>query len=168
MNSARLDVAAEIIRACEGLTPTLTLLKGISIGEQFSPEPYLRPMGDIDILSESSAAPLVEARLLELGYRPTTEYPRAFYETHHHLRPLVHGRTRIWVEIHRGLFPPGSALGSERVFSVANVRAELRPSTFRNHSVYRLSDEFQLVYIPSHSPFGLRRVAAILPILHLL
>ena len=167
MNSDRLDVAAEIIRACEGLTPPLTLLKGISICEQFYPEPHLRPMGDIDILSESSAAPMVEARLLELGYRPTTEYPRAFYETHHHLRPLVHGRTRVWVEIHRGLFPLGSVLGSERVFSVANVRAELRPSSFRNHSVNRLSDEFQLVYIASHWAFGLRRVGGIVGMLDL-
>src|SRR5262249_8580402 len=69
--------------------------------------------------------------------------------------------------IHRGLFPPGSVLGSERVFSVANVLAELRPSSFRNHSVNRLSDEFQLVYIASHWAFGLRRVGGIVGMLDL-
>src|SRR5262249_17704820 len=73
MSSDRLDVADEIIRACEGWTPPLTLLKGISMCQQFYPEPHLRPMVDIDILSKSISAPLIEARLLEIGYRTTTE-----------------------------------------------------------------------------------------------
>src|SRR5262249_39728041 len=50
------DAAAELIRACEGRTPPLTLLKGISICEQVYPEPHLRFMGDIDVLAESTGA----------------------------------------------------------------------------------------------------------------
>src|SRR5262249_37104232 len=41
MAGERLDAAAELIRACEGRTPPLALLKGLSIGEQVCPEPHL-------------------------------------------------------------------------------------------------------------------------------
>lgn len=167
MTGERLDAADEMIRVCEGQTPPLTLLKGISICEQFYPEPHLRCMGDVDVLSERASASIVEARLLELGYRPTSKYPPEFYEAHHHLTPLFHARTRVWVEIHRGLFPAHSRVGSERAFSLANVAAELRPSTFRNRPVNRLSDELQVVYIASHWAFGLRRVGGIVGMLDL-
>src|SRR5215510_12185937 len=44
MASDRLDAVHEIIRACDGRMEPLTLLKGISMCEQFYPEPHLRPM----------------------------------------------------------------------------------------------------------------------------
>jgi hypothetical protein len=167
MAGERLDAADELIRACEGRTLPLTLLKGISICEQFYPEPHLRFMGDIDVLAEPTSAPIVEACLLELGYRRRSKYPSEFYEAHHHLTPLFHPRTRVWVEIHRGLFPVHSRVGAERAFGLANVAAELRPSTFRTHPVNRLSDELQVVYIASHWAFGLRRVGGIVGMLDL-
>ncbi len=167
MAGERLDAADEMIWACEGRTPPLTLLKGISICEQFYPEPHLRPMGDVDVLSEPTTAQIVEGHLLELGYRRTSEYPPEFYETHHHLTPLFHARKRVWVEIHRGLFPARSRVGSERAFSLANVAEELRPSRFRNRPVNRLSDELQLVYLASHWAFGLRRLGGIVGMLDL-
>src|SRR5215831_6299944 len=52
MTSERLDAVDEMIRVCAGRKMPLTLLKGISICEQFYPEPHLRPMGDIDVLTE--------------------------------------------------------------------------------------------------------------------
>jgi len=168
MAGERLDAAAELIRACEGRTPPLTLLKGISICEQVYPEPHLRFMGDIDVLAESTGAPIVEACLLDLGYQRRSKYPSEFYETHHHLTPLFHPHTRVWVEIHRGLFPVHSRVGAERAFGLANVAAELRPSTFRTRPVNRLSDELQVVYIASHWAFGLRRVGGIVGMLDLI
>ena len=168
MASERLDAAHEIIRACEGRTEPLTLLKGISICEQFYPEPQLRPMSDIDLLvGTAAAAASVETQVLELGYRHASPYPPDFYETHHHLRPLVHSRTRVCVEIHQGLFPPSSRIATERAFSRANLAAELRPSSFRNCRVNRLSEELQVVYIASHWAFALSRVGGIVGMLDL-
>src|SRR5262245_46656327 len=57
----QLSALAEIIVACEGRTPTLTILKGMSICTHHYPEPQLRPMRDIDILVDESAVPVVEA-----------------------------------------------------------------------------------------------------------
>lgn len=167
MASDRLDAAHEIVRACEARTEPLTLLKGISICEQFYPEPHLRPMGDIDLLAGTAAAGSIETQVLELGYRHASHYPPDFYETHHHLRPLVHARTRVCIEIHRELFPPSSRIATERAFSRANLAAELRPSSFRNCRVNRLSEELQIVYIASHWAFALSRVGGIVGMLDL-
>lgn len=168
LTAERLDAVEEIIRACEGRTPPLTLLKGISVCEQFYPEPHLRSMGDVDILSEPAAAATVEACLLDLGYRRPSDYAPEFYETHHHLMPLFHDRTRVCVEIHRGLFPSRSAISAERAFSPANITAELQASMFRNRPVNRFSEELQVVYIASHWAFGLRRVGGIVGMLDLI
>jgi hypothetical protein len=60
-----------------------------------------------------------------------------------------------------------SRLGAERAFGLANVAAELRPSTFRTRPVNRLSDELQVVYIASHWAFELRRVGGVVGMLDL-
>lgn len=165
INGQQLDAMDEIIRACDGHAPPLTLLKGISVCSQHYPEPHLRVMRDIDVLVDREAIPTVESRLLRLGYLPRSEYPRAFYETHHHTTPFFHPRTRVWVEVHRGLFPSGSGLGADRVFALENIRAELRPSEFHGRRVNRLSDELQLVYLASHWAFGLTRVGGVVGVL---
>ena len=46
-----LDAMSEIIDACNVHTTRMTLLKGISICEQYYPESHLRVMGDIDLLN---------------------------------------------------------------------------------------------------------------------
>jgi hypothetical protein len=158
----------EIIRACEGNTPPLTLLKGISICEQHYPESHLRLMGDIDVLVDQEAIPIVETLLLELGYCHVSEYPPEFYEAHHHITPLFHPRTKVWVEIHRALFPASSLVGSDRVFGLENLGAELQPSEFRGRPVHRLSDELQVVYLAAHWAFGFRRVGGMVGMLDLI
>jgi hypothetical protein len=163
-----LGAMEEIIRACQGHAPTLTLLKGISICEQHYPESHLRLMGDIDLLVDQAAIPAVETLLLQLGYCHASEYPPEFYESHHHITPMFHPRTRVWVEIHRGLFPAASPVGSDRVFGLENLRAELRPSEFRGRPVNRLSDELQVVYLASHWAFGFKRVRGMVGMLDLI
>jgi hypothetical protein len=153
----QLDAMEEIVDVAEPHALPLTLLKGISLCEQIYPEPHLRTMGDIDILADETAIPALQALLVELGYRPQSDYPAEFYATHHHIMPMFHPRRRVWVEVHRGLFPPGSPAGSDRVFSRELVAAELRPASFRGHRVNRLSDELQLVYLASHWAFGFKR-----------
>jgi hypothetical protein len=103
--------------------------------------------------------------LLRLGYRAESDYPPEFYATHHHVCPLFHPRRRVWVEIHRGLFPSSSRVGADRVFGLDSVRAELRPSVFRGRAVNRLSDELQLIYLASHWAFGLKPARGIVGML---
>src|SRR6185295_5446759 len=125
------------------------------------PEPHLRTMGDIDVLVDEASVPELESRLIELGYRPQSAYPPEFYEKHHHAVPLFHPRRRVWVEIHRGLFPASSPPGPDEVFSRQRVDAELEPGHFRGHRVNRLTGELQLVYVTAHWGFGFRRDRAL-------
>jgi hypothetical protein len=140
----------EIIDACEGYVPPLTLLKGISICDQYYPKPHLRLMRDIDFLVEENALPVVNKILSELGYfQPSTNRGDS-YATHHHGAPYYHPKKHLWLEVHRGLVPPRSRLGTEKVFSLENLRSQIRPSLIAGRKVNRLSDELQIVYIACH------------------
>jgi hypothetical protein len=154
----QMDAMEEIVRACGSHAHPPTLLKGISISDQFYPEPHLRPMRDIDFLVEQDAIPVVESALLGMGYRQQSENPPEFYEAHHHTTPFYHPRTRVWVEVHQRLFPVWSPVGSDKVFSIDNVRTERRPAEFRGRPVDRLSDELQVVYLASHWAIDFRRL----------
>jgi len=150
LTSEQLDAMDEIIDACEGRVPTLTLLKGISICDQYYPEPHLRPMRDIDFLVEAAHLPSVESILLKIGYRQRSECPPESYDKHHHSMPFFHPQRGVWVEVHRGLFPPRNKVSSEKIFSLENLKGQLQPSEFQGRKVTRLSNELQIVYIASH------------------
>ena len=164
----QLDALDAIIRGCASTAPPLTLLKGMSICEQYYPEPHLRPMVDIDVLVDPAALAPVESVLLQLGYGRRSQNPPEFYETHHHTTPFRHPQTKVWVEVHRGLFPVESPLGSDRIFGPDNLTAERRPAEFRGRPVNRLSDELQLVYLASHWASNLRRVGGMVAMLDLI
>src|SRR5262245_52923796 len=104
----QLEALEELLQACGGRLPPVTLLKGISICRQHYPAPHLRPMRDIDIMVEEAFHPAVESLLVTLGYRQRSRssYPAAFFATYHHSMPFFHAQRRVWVEVHRGLFPP--------------------------------------------------------------
>ena len=164
----QLRALEEIIRACEGRTPPLTLLKGVSICAQHYPESHLRLMRDIDILVDPAAVPIVETLLLRLGYYQPSQYPAEWLAGSHHIAPLFHQETGMWVEVHRGLFSANSEVSSDRVFSPENLRAELVSSECRGRPVNRLSDELQLVYIATHWALDLRRVGGMIAMLDLI
>jgi putative nucleotidyltransferase-like protein len=140
----------EIVEACRGRVPPLTLLKGISIAEQYYPAPHLRLMRDIDVLVDEAGLSTVEATLTALGYRQESREPPAFYAAHHHSMPFFHPARRIWVEVHRGLFPPASDLVTQGLFSREALQQQCKLSAFQGHEVFRLSPELQLVYIAAH------------------
>ena len=167
----QLDALEEIIRGSASTAPPFTLLKGVSICEQYYPESHLRPMADIDVLVDPVAVESVESLLLQLGYRRRSQNPPEFYEAHHHTTPFRHPHTHVWVEVHRGLFPGQSPLGSERIFGPDHLAAERRPAEFRGRPVNRLSDELQIVYLAAHWASNLRRVGgmvAMLDVIYLL
>lgn len=161
----------ELLEACEGQVPPLTILKGISIADQHYPVAHLRPMRDIDILVDAKTLPIVAALLHTLGYRQQSHRSPEFYDSHHHLMPFVHPQRGIWIEVHRGLFPPGGHLGAEPIFGLDRFTAQLQPSTFHGRTVMRLTDAFQLVYIAAHWAYelpGLGGTVALLDVIYLL
>jgi hypothetical protein len=145
-----LDGMIEIIDACEGRMAPLTLLKGISISREYYPEPHLRAMRDLDVLVERSDFATINSLLTKLGYRQRYKHLNRFYERHHHDMPWFHPQRGIWIEVHRGFFPPDSKLGKLPVFSARNIKAELKPSYFNGRQVTRLSAELQIMYTASH------------------
>jgi Uncharacterised nucleotidyltransferase len=164
------DGMNEIIDACRGRVSTLVLLKGISICDQHYPKPYLRPMRDLDFLVEVRECAAVESLLLGLGYRRQSELSREFYQSHHHTMPFFHPRRGLYVEVHRALFPQAGILGSDKLFTLQNLAAQLRPALFQGRKVIRLSDEFQLIYIASHwaSQISAVGMIAMLDVIYLL
>ncbi|MEW6297487.1 MAG: nucleotidyltransferase family protein [Thermodesulfobacteriota bacterium] len=166
-----LDAMAEIIDACAGQTAEIVLLKGISICEQYYPEPHLRPMRDIDFLVEEADLPGVEAVLGKLGYHQQSSRPAGSYATHHHSMPFYHPQRGVWVEVHRGLVPQREKGRAGRIFRLDTVKSQLRPSVFRGRVVTRLSDELQIPYIASHWAREFKTVGgmvALLDIMYLL
>src|SRR5262245_39144501 len=84
LNADQTDAMTEIIDACQGQIPPLTLLKGIALCEQYYPEPHLRTMRDIDFLVENDDVPVIENLLLNLGYVQKSQRPPEFYKEHQH------------------------------------------------------------------------------------
>jgi len=140
-----IDTANEVIDLCRDIGTRVTLLKGISISDQYYPAAHLRPMGDIDILVPGDVRESVESALLLHDYRPRPDYE--VVEGAHHGIPLCHPRTHVWVEIHTALFPETEDRYCGQLFKPAHVAAHSVDSTFHGRSVNRLSDELQLVYI---------------------
>ena len=164
----QLRAVEDIIQACEGQTPPLTLLKGMSICAQHYPERHLRPMRDIDILVDQEAVPIVEAQLYRLGYLQPSAYPPEWLEGSHHIAPMRHPDTGIWVEVHRKLFSSNSEVSSEWVFGPQNLRAERIATECQGRPVNRFSDELQLVYIATHWALGFMRVGGVVAMLDLI
>lgn len=160
----------EILEACRGRMPPVTLLKGMSISAQYYPLPHLRLMRDLDILVDEAALPTVESVLCALGYRQQSHLPPTFYATHHHRMPFVHPARGLWVEVHHGLFPPSSRLGMDRLFRRATLAQQRQRSAFQGHEVFRLSPEWQLAYIAAHwaVEFPGSGLVALLDIIYLL
>ena len=162
LTAEQFDAMGEILEACSGRMPPLTLLKGISISEQYYPVPHLRPMRDLDVLVDEAALPAMEAILSALGYHQQSHLPSTFYATHHHSMPFIHPTRRLWVEVHRGLFPPSSRLGEDRLFSREALEEHRQPSVFQGYEVFRLSPEWQLLYIASHWAFAFHAIGGLI------
>jgi len=128
----------------------ITLLKGISVSEYY-PAPYMRWMGDIDLLLDVDELADFERVLRRLGYRPDeSDIPDSFYLDHHHSRPFVHPRSGVRVEAHTSLLPSRFGIGRGSALGLDNVEIDRTPSTFAGRDVLRLSKELQLVYVGAH------------------
>ena len=147
-HSALRDTANQVIDTCRDIGAPVTLLKGISISDQYYPAPHLRPMGDIDLLLSERDYPLVESTLLRLGYTRMADFHVGEGEPHG--APLLDPRRHVWIEPHTALFHKDARVQSNSLFSPANIARRSIASTFHGRSVLRLADELQLVYIASY------------------
>jgi Uncharacterised nucleotidyltransferase len=168
INQIQLETLSEILGRCEGLFPPITLLKGSSTGSELYPEPHLRLMRDLDLLVEPKDQPKLETLLLKMGFEQRSPNSHEFYATHHHSMPFYHRDSHVWVEVHRGLFPPSNKLSQLLVFSPANISAELRPSWMKGVPVMRLSTELQIVYTASHWALELKREGGLFGLLDII
>jgi hypothetical protein len=127
-------------------------------------------MRDLDVLIDEAALPTMASVLGALGYRQQSHLSSTFYTTHHHSMPFVHPARGLWVEVHRGLFPPASRLGMDRLFSRATLDQQRQVSAFQGHKVFRLRPEWQLVYIAAHlaGEFPRSGLVALLDVIYLL
>lgn len=140
------ETALEVLDACDGLGLRATLLKGISVSEQWYPAEHLRPMADLDLLLPAPAHSALEAALLRRGF-VRLDYPTV--PGQHHGAPLVDGRRHTVVELHRQLFPDDSPLRAGSVFALDRVERCSVDSSFHGRAVRRLDAELQLAYIAS-------------------
>jgi hypothetical protein len=138
-----IDTTLDILAVGERLGIEVTLLKGISVSEQFYPAAHLRPMSDVDVLIPATAYARLEAGLLERGYG---RLPYSDLAGHHHGAPLRHRRRRTVVELHTALFPQSAPLHGH-VFGRVHVETQTRVAPYHGRPARRLSDELQLVYI---------------------
>jgi len=154
-HSASCDAANQVIDTCRDLGASVTLLKGISISEQYYPVPHLRPMGDVDLLLSERDYPLVESTLLSVGFTRMAD----FYvgEGEPHGAPLLDPLRHVWIEPHTALFHKRARVNGNSMFSPANVARRSIASTFHGRSVLRLTNELQLIYIASYWLRDLRR-----------
>jgi Uncharacterised nucleotidyltransferase len=157
---SQLEAMEEIVDACGGQVPPLTLLKGISVAEQYYPEPHLRLMRDLDFLVHRESLPLVKSILEKLGYRQ--RYDDSLYEDHHHVAPFFHEDKQVWIEVHHALFSPKKRAGEVGLFQRENLFNQVGSSRFRGREVCRLSAQLQLVYLAAHWAQDFKRVGAVL------
>ncbi len=142
------DAIAEILDACRELRVPITLLKGISLGDQYYPAPHLRPMNDVDVLVRASDRARVEAMLVRRGCAPMAGFRAE--EGDPHGAPLFLPERGVWVEIHTGLFPERDRLRRNRLFAPDALERHVVESAFAGRPVRRLSAELQLVYLASY------------------
>lgn len=147
----RLDALEEILAAGpRELSEQVLLLKGISLCQRIYPEPHLRMMGDIDLLVPSASQGALENILSGLGYVQRSRQEPEFYVRHHHSMPFMHARTGVVVEVHTGLFPPDSRLGSVELFRPGSFWPRRVTGEFRGFRIHRLDGETELAYLASH------------------
>ncbi|MFQ5567240.1 MAG: nucleotidyltransferase family protein, partial [Paracoccaceae bacterium] len=143
--------AAELVDELRlaGVVPVL--IKGISTSDQFYDPPHHRVMGDVDVLVEAAALEPAASVMKKLRYAAIGATPPDGAQwDHHHLPAARHPDSGVVVELHTGLFPPGSSAVGEPLFQVSHFREYLCESEFQGRSVYRFTPEFQLAYTVAH------------------
>jgi len=165
-SSGRTEALLEILKAA-GPDAGIGMLKGMLIAHEFYPQPHLRPMGDIDLLTAPDKTDQLSELLRELGYINESREDAAYYATHHHLMPFHLPGTDIWVEVHRGLFPQRSGLAENGPFDPTLVYQRTRPTDFYGLPILALTHEMQFFHTSVHWAEEFRQIGGMLGLLDL-
>jgi len=128
----------------------IILLKGIAVGQQYYPKPWLRIMSDIDLLIAEKDIPEFEKALESLGYKQTSNNPLEFYNKHHHGMPFYNEDTNLWIEVHTHLFSDTSKSKLDNIFKLENINKNTIEVPDNNVNIRQLSPEMQLIYTCVH------------------
>lgn len=130
-----------------------TVLKGAHLGLRYYPEPFLRPMCDLDLLFpvESELYGAREA-LLSHGFTSMNAAPRPGKDPlayHQHLTPLVEPCTGLVIELHGSLIYPAR---DRRWLEGLKILLEGRDRfEFQGVTLEGLNAEAHFVYLCAHS-----------------
>ncbi len=142
----------------------VTLLKGVSVAQQYYPQRHWRLMRDIDLLVEAEDQSRLEQILRDLGFSQRSEMPPSFFAGHHHSMPFYHPQLRCWVEVHKALVLPHGEFSHVRAFQPDALRVERRQLAHDSASLWRLSNELQLVYTAVHWGAKLQIIGGLVPV----
>ncbi|MBI5039852.1 MAG: nucleotidyltransferase family protein, partial [Gammaproteobacteria bacterium] len=112
--------------------------------------------------------PALEQVLRELGFVQQGTLPAEFFAGHHHSMPFYHAQWHCWVEVHTALFRSDSPQGQIAAFQPATLQAERVRLPHAHASLWRLTDEVQLVYTAVHWGAKLTVVGGLVPIVDML
>ena len=122
------DCAQQVIVAATTVGAEVTLLKGISISDQYYPKPHHRKMSDIDVLIPLESYSAVESNLMRRDFlRSSDEHGPEM----HHGPPLHDPQRQTWVELHHALFPASCELLSGNTFEIGHVSQQSVASEFK-------------------------------------
>jgi hypothetical protein len=146
----------ELLSELQSVGVTATLLKGISTADEFYSPPYLRVMGDVDILIKNAEEDRARITLSRLGYKISDEQWRQYRRVaKHHFPATRHPVTGIMVEVHTGLFSPTETFGlfsptetssKEHVFGPENIVQHSAIFDYKGIRAARFTPEFQLLF----------------------
>ncbi len=147
-NHARASAMAEISSACSKESIPLIVLKGSYLAHVIYPDPSLRTMSDIDLLTSAERAADVQQILRDLGYT-VPELPSSKYMADHHHLPGAHSEREglhIHVEIHH------DALSGDAPASITteNLTVPLREFSAEGVRFSALGHQDQLRHLYHH------------------
>lgn len=145
------DATLALTAHLQALGHTPVLLKGISIASRYYAEPHHRVMGDIDVLVLQDAEAIVDELLSGHGYEIVeADEDSEVTEDHHHLPPLRAADGSAIIEVHTGLFPPGTIAARQTTFARPAMVSRVRESELDGQKVMRFGTEFELLYVIAH------------------
>jgi hypothetical protein len=147
--------AANAIRALDARGIPTLVLKGMHLAADIYPEPSLRSMADMDVMTPRRDLAAAEQLFLELGYGPT---PRPdleeFCSWSNHLAKLQ--RKSFTFEIHWHIERPGSPF----VIPIDDLWSRARPIRIEGVATLALAPEDLLIHLSLHASYHHRYARA--------
>ena len=152
ITNTQIQAIQVITDAAAGKIGDITLLKGISLCQNYYPSPHFRIMSDIDILILDKDISSLNEVLIKLGYKQTSEKPDDYYDAHHHDMPYYNKENNVWIEVHTHLFSNMTPVFNDKLFSLENIRENrlnMDSEKFGDKVKY-ICPELQLIYTCVH------------------